>query len=288
VTDKEWERLLRRIELGKCTPFLGAGLGAGVLPLGGTIARTWADRYDYPLHARDRDDLARVAQFVAVVEDRMWPKEDIRTFFDGKLLDLSLEDEPHRILAELPLPIYLTTNYDDFMAQALRAAGKEPVEEFCRWTARESFGASVFDTPSGFEPTPARPLVYHLHGMLDRPESLVLTEDDYIDFLVNVAGADVVPPRIREALSDSMLMFIGYRLADWNFRVLYRGLVEKVDPSGRRENLTVQLRPEDVPSPEAAESYLEDYYDAMSVRVFWGDARAFLGELRRRRSAGHG
>ncbi len=170
------------------------------------------------------------------------------------------------MLAELPLPI-LTTNYDDFMVQALRGAGKQPVEEFCRWTARDSFGPSVFDAPGGFEPTVERPLVYHLHGMLERPESLVLTEDDYVDFLVNLADPDVVPPRIREALSDTMLLFIGYRLADWNFRVLYRGLFEKVDPSGRRQNLTVQLRPADVPSPRAAKTYLDRYFDAMKVRV---------------------
>jgi SIR2-like domain len=283
VKDTEWKRLLRRIESGRCTPFLGAGVSADVLPLGGTIAREWADRYEYPLW--DRDDLARVAQFVAVVEDPMWPKEEIRTFFAGKAPEPAREDDPHRVLAELPLPIYLTTNYDDLMAQALQAAGKEPVEEFCRWTARESFAPSVFDGPGGFEPTPERPLVFHLHGMLEWPESLVLTEDDYIDFLVNVADPAVLPPRIREALSDSMLLFIGYRLADWNFRVLYRGLVEKVDPSGRRQNLTVQLRPEDVPSPEAAETYLDKYFEAMNVRVFWGDARDFLRELRRQLAA---
>jgi len=279
LRDADWERLLRRIESGRCTPFLGAGIGFGALPLGGAIAREWADRYDYPLD--DRDDLARVAQFVAVVEDPIWPKEEIRVFFDGKAPELAREDEPHRVLAELPLPIYLTTNYDDFMVQALRAVGKQPVEEFCRWTARESFGLSVFDAPGGFEPTAERPLVYHLHGMLDRPESLVLTEDDYVDFLVNLADPDVVPPRIREALSDTMLLFIGYRLADWNFRVLYRGLVEKVDPSGRRQNLTVQLRPADVPSPDAAQTYLDRYFEVMKVRVFWGDAAEFLAELRR-------
>jgi hypothetical protein len=281
----DWERLLRRIKSGRCTPFLGAGVGFGALPLGGTIAREWADRYDYPLD--DPDDLARVAQYIAVVEDPIWPKEEIRVFFDGKTPELTREDEPHRVLAELPLAIYLTTNYDDFMVQALRSVGKEPVEDFCRWTVRESFGPSIFDAPGGFEPTVERPLVYHLHGMLDRPESLVLTEDDYVDFLVNLADPAVVPPRIREALSDTMLLFIGYRLADWNFRVLYRGLVEKVDPSGRRQNLTVQLRPADVPSPDAAQTYLDRYFDAMKVQVYWGDAAEFLGELRRQWNA-HG
>ena len=118
MTPGDWERLLRRIKSGRCTPFLGAGVGVGALPLGAAIAREWAQRYDYPL--KDSDDLARVAQYVAVVEDPMWPKEEIRGFFEGKRAALGREDEPHRQLAELPLPIYLTTYYDDFMAQALR------------------------------------------------------------------------------------------------------------------------------------------------------------------------
>ena len=135
MDDDDWNRILRRIQRGKCTPFLGAGASAGVLPLGGAIAEQWADERSYPLW--DRENLPRVAQFVAVVEeDPMAPKEDIQKFFDGKAPDLSHEDEPHRVLAGLPLPIFLTTNYDDFMTQALRARGKQPEQEFCRWTAR--------------------------------------------------------------------------------------------------------------------------------------------------------
>ena len=49
--------------------------------------------------------------------------------------DFGAEDEPHAVLAELPLPIYITTNYDDFMAAALRRAGKEPRREICRWNS---------------------------------------------------------------------------------------------------------------------------------------------------------
>jgi hypothetical protein len=37
--DRDWEILLRRIHDGKCTPFLGAGINHGVLPLGSEIAR---------------------------------------------------------------------------------------------------------------------------------------------------------------------------------------------------------------------------------------------------------
>jgi hypothetical protein len=276
----DWRRLVRRIERGKCTPFLGAGASAGALPVGSVVARRWAKQLGYPLP--DSHDLSRVAQYVAIVSgDAMAPKEEIQEWFeDVSPPDFADREEPYVVLASLPLPVYVTTNYDDFMMQALLAAGKQPVQEICRWTDRPSVlaRASVFDRPEGFEPTPEQPVVFHLHGILELPESLVLTEDDYVDFLVQIADVDVVPARIREALADSMLLFLGYRLADWNFRVLYRGLVEKIDASGRRSNVTVQLHPDGAPAG-AAIQYLERYYGAMSVRVFWGDLRAFTAKL---------
>ena len=74
----EWNRLLGRIERGKFTPFLGAGASAAALPLGSAVARQWAEERGYPLW--DTDDLAKVAQFLAVVsEDAMTPKEEYRS-----------------------------------------------------------------------------------------------------------------------------------------------------------------------------------------------------------------
>jgi hypothetical protein len=288
MTDDDWKLLIGRIERGKCTPFLGAGASADALPLGSAVAEQWAKDHGYPLW--DPADLPRVAQYLAVLaDDAMSPKEQIQELFQRIAIppDFTRDDEPYRVLADLPLPIYLTTNYDDFMVQALRARGKDPVQEFCRWNDRPSVlkRPSVFDRPEGFEPTPEQPLVYHLHGILELAESLVLTEDDYIDFLVKIANVDLVPPRIREALADSMLIFLGYRIADWNFRVLYRGLVERIDPSGRRLNMTVQLAPKDAPGTlDAAQDYLERYYRAMNVRVFWGDVDDFVLNLRERRA----
>jgi len=47
--------------------------------------------------------------------------------------DFSQVDEPHSILASLPLSVYITTNYDNFMVQALKQHNKEPVRDFCTW-----------------------------------------------------------------------------------------------------------------------------------------------------------
>jgi len=295
LTDTEWSILLERIKEQKCTPFLGAGACYGSIELGSQIAEAWARHYNYPL--TDCQDLARVAQFLATTYDPMFPKTHIlREYIDRATRpDFTERDEPHGLLADLPLPIYMTTNYDDFMAYALESRHKDPIREICRWNSQISDMASVFD--GEFEPHPAKPVVFHLHGRHNHEmaeESIVLTEDDYLDFLVEVSRdlarppreAKMIPSRIRRALSGTSLLFIGYTLRDWSFRVLYRGLVAPTERSLRRLSVTVQLVP-DLANAEgetltSAEHYLERYFDTDDVRVYWGTARQFCAELRDR------
>jgi hypothetical protein len=283
---RDWDILLRRIKAGKCTPFLGAGACYPALPLGSEIAEKWAAEYDYPL--ADSDDLARVAQFLAVRYDPMFPKEVLieKVFQEVQPPDFSKPDEPHGILADLPLPVYITTNYDNFMVQALQSRRKRPQRELCRWNRYIQDPQSIFESESGFDPTPDDPVVFHLHGHDQVPESLVLSEGDYLDFLVNISRDQYkLPARIQEALAGASLLFIGYSLQDWNFRVLFRGVVQSTDPSLRRVSVTVQLPPKvsaDQPDQGRVQEYLDEYYRGMQIRVFWGTAREFAAELRER------
>jgi len=101
IDERDWERLLARIEGGHCTPFLGAGACFGTLPLGSEIARRWPGEEDHPLD--DEPDLARVAQFLSVNDDPMWPKEKICTEMAGVgPPDFERPGEPHAVLAALP------------------------------------------------------------------------------------------------------------------------------------------------------------------------------------------
>src|SRR5262249_8052957 len=85
--------------------------------------------------------------------------------------------DPHRVLAELPFPIYLTTNPDHLLIDALREAKKNPVVDVCPWTEWVDRSTSIFAREPNFSPTVDRPLVYHLFGRLEDPDSLVLTEE---------------------------------------------------------------------------------------------------------------
>jgi hypothetical protein len=281
LSDRDWENLMRRIKEKKCTPFIGAGACSGTLPLGSEIAREWAEKYHYPLS--DKWDLARVSQFMAVDQDDMFPKENIqRRFTEIVPPDFTRPDEPHALLADLNLPIYITTNYDSFMSFALKHRERDPKRELCRWNRFvEMEETSVF--ASGYSPTPANPLVYHLHGHYDLPQSLVLTEDDYLDFLVHLSSDQaLLPPAIRTALAGTSLLFIGYSLSDWNFRVLFRGLVGSLGASLGYTGVAVQLAPnisEDADNAQTrAQHYLDTYFEKIQkikVRVYWGDIKEF-------------
>jgi hypothetical protein len=279
MEEKDWAVLLGRIQDGRCTPFLGAGVNGGVLPGGADLAKQWSIRFRYPLP--DQSDLSRVSQFLAVENDGTFPKEQIikqlnvsrLTFSDaliqGKLQCLSA-------MASLPFHFFITTNYDDLLLRCLRDKEKSPIREFCRWNQQLLSTPSIFDLRIPMEPNENSPIVFHLHGNETDIRSLVLTEDDYLDFLMAIsASKKIIPPRIQRALSDSSLLFVGYSLKDINFRVIHRSLVQQLQSNLRKMSVSVQLEHGDV----ASRSYLEKYFGSMSVKIYWGSAEQFASEL---------
>jgi hypothetical protein len=125
-------------------------------------------------------------------------------------------------------------------------------------------------------------VVFHLHGHVDTPSSIVITEDDYLDFLVNISGDDLLlPKRIQKSLVDASVLFIGYGLADWNFRVLLQGLSRIMEKGLGRQHFAVMIPPggNSKTQKEKMQKYLTAYYQNIDVRVFWGTAHDFCDEL---------
>ncbi len=244
--DHEWSAILDAIECDLCVPFLGAGICAGSLPTASRLAFDLATETEYPLP--DCDDLARVSQYVAVrsspsiVKRRVLEMLGLRSNEETHVTaNRATSDDPHEVLAQLPLKLYLTTNYDDFMFKALQRCGRDAIREHCRWYC------DWHERTNGSPQEPlsvARPTVFHLHGSNDAPDSIVLTEDDYLDFLVNMSqDLNIVPPAIQGAIANSSLLFIGYGLRDWNFRILHRALLSQVLETQRWPSFAVQLTP---------------------------------------------
>ncbi len=314
---RTWQQtIIERLKMGKVVPLIG-NIVSNNLILGGNdaLVEAYATYVHYPLELKD--NLPHMAQFTSVTDEAVTDpraiKEDYINFIKNRLFDIAESDEapddalaeleeefddinfsefserlgyprfdekqmPLLILAEFPLPIYLTTSYHSFIEAALRRAGKRPQTEICRWHKGLEGIPSVFDD-GDYQPSVEEPLVYHLHGFDAHPSSLVLTEDDYMEFLVAISqnvgrGADPIPRRIRQAMADSSLVLFGYKLHNWDFKVIFWGLI-KPRPL-QQTSVSVQLVPN-----ELEREYLKKYLGEFEFKIYWGDVHQFAQELHR-------
>lgn len=284
MKEADWDRLIRQIRRGDCIPLLGAGASTGRLPTGRQLSSYFATRYNYPF--TDRENLSHVMQYVALHhEDAIDLKVEVCDYLKQCALPASDPLDPHTVLAEFPITTFITTNYDNFMYQALqscRAGSKSPSMSTSHW-----WDAKVPAPPVEYS-TADRPLVHHLHGNWDDPASLVITEDDYVTYLLNLRGVQdsdqlPIPLPVLEAMVSKPVLFVGYSLQDLNFRVLFRGLIGSMPTIRRRRHISVQLLPElDVSLANAgglANDYLMQYYDDLEISIYVGDTAEFFKEL---------
>ncbi len=280
LEDKNWRHLIEDIVDGTCTPFLGAGASYGYAPLGGELAERWAEQYEYPLPGPFQ--LPQVAQYISFTERPGAPKILLRKLFkDIPRPTFEDKDDPHAALAALHLPCYLTTNYDDFMARALAWVGRPGASDHCRWWN----GEASEDVPA----TVDEPLVFHLHGWYQVEDSMVVTELDYLDFLLRLVedGSELLPTPVQLALAERTLLFVGYSLNDWTTRVLVKSIAGSLTGSNKRNAVAINLEPpaDDPDSRARAREFLSGYLGELQntqFSVFWGTAREFTAELVRR------
>ncbi len=198
--------------------------------------------------------------------------------------DFTERYQVHKVLASCDLPLYVTTNYDDFMFQCLeQTPGRAPRREISPWYVtdpRDRPASSLSDRQ--YQPSEREPLVFHLHGHYTVPRSLVLTEDDNIEYLVREAAdarrrdLQVLPDYVRGRLRDTSLLFLGYGLQDWTFHVLFRRLLS--GSPQRRNHISVQLNPGSS-TPVQACKYLEKYLSSQRIWIFWGTTEEFMKKL---------
>ncbi|MBK1648555.1 toll/interleukin-1 receptor domain-containing protein [Rhabdochromatium marinum] len=217
LDDRDWRRLVHTIQRGTCMVLLGPDAATDAddpngLPLAQHLAETLAAKLPKGAAPPDRDDLPSVAQTFEAARGRIELEMEVEDFcgrFSKRITPL------HEDLAALPIPVYINTAPDPALANALRAVGRAPR------TAHYDFKrAQGFVLP---DPTPEYPWIYDLYGSLAEPQSLVLTERDLLDYLVNVIkGAPPLPAALisRFRDPDTSLLFVCFGFRRWHLRIL--------------------------------------------------------------------
>ncbi|WP_030180966.1 SIR2 family protein [Streptomyces violaceorubidus] len=190
--------LVEQFSHGNGVVFAGAGLSkdAGLPDWQGLIGRLAAELPGCPSGADHRD----VAAYYELEHGRNRLVQRIRDQLDT----LSLQPtRVHHALTELPVPLVVTTNFDDLIEQAYRGA-------------RKPFSTVTRAVDAGFWSN-ERTQVVKIHGDLSIPESIVITAGDYERIttdrpaLIRLLGA---------TLQTRTVLFLGYSVTDPDLRTL--------------------------------------------------------------------
>ena len=257
LPEEHFEKVAHYLAAGELVPLLGAGVNLcdrkdaegyeydRNLPSGPELSEVLASEYGYPAGRVDRTDLVRVAQYAEAQlrhsdeEHRL--RDSLHRIFRARYAPTSV----HQFLASVPARtgshlLALTTNYDDALEQAFDAAG-EPYSVIFYRAARDSrcwlrhceqSEAEVIARPERYTDVSLdeRSVILKVHGAVDRRarrsfnDSYVISEDHYIDFLASTRLETLVPKSVLVPLLNSALLFLGYRLRDWNLRVILHEL----------------------------------------------------------------
>ena len=117
---------------------------------------------------------------------------------------------------------------------------------------------------------------------------MVLTEDDFFDYLIASSRLDLLLPTLVGQLMQSSLLFLGFRLDDWRFRVLFRMIVTRPGMRTMRQmsHVGVQVNPgeQNAADVKSVRKYIESYFkgadDAPEVSIYWGTPTDFLKQLK--------
>ena len=322
-----WKRLSVNINTEQCVPFLGPRINSGIVPRPEAIARWLAAGNGYAL--ADADKLARVAQFEAykdpsafrsmymkrlkegvyrsvgraptAAEVKQFDKQTLRAVTDavgwGEASKKVEECRIYHALADLQLPLYVTTNVDDFMYEALTHHPKLKGEDVRRIGPRWQKATEGAPPHSVLQPEPSAttPYLLHLNGFDDETDRsqidhVALSEDDLLAKFVRLARdqVEIIPSNIVTKLAESSWLFLGYDIDDWEFRVVVQGLLQPIAQARTTTKLHIGVQLEVGPGgtgvdEQAVQRYLQGYLEQrFRITVYWGSPAQFVAELNRR------
>lgn len=196
------EEALRRRRL---VFFIGADVPPAVtgLPARADLARELARRQGLD----DTLSLAEVAQRVSQAGNRWVFTDFLRTALDtGGQAPQAFHRHLARLVKENALETIITTAYDNLLELAFQQVGL-------------ALNRVVRGSDLNFI-NPDRPTLLKLYGDLQQPETLVVTERDHSDLLRDRAKEALVD-EVRRAFHHHTVLFLGYNLADPDFRFLF-------------------------------------------------------------------
>ncbi|MFN2123797.1 MAG: SIR2 family protein [Candidatus Promineifilaceae bacterium] len=207
------EELLDQFDRENVIPLVGESVNRGVLPLAEDLAEELAQRSNYP--PDESRMLHRVAGFYELTtRNRPSMIDFLRDRLDNPDVKPALS---HRLIAQLRTELVVTVCYDRLLEYAYREEGIP----FLPVISNEDIAYS----------DERKSMLVWLWGVIDRPESLVITEDDHYRFLQDRENLSYV---LRGEMSRRTWLFLGFDHEDAWFRSYYDSVTRRLDHHRRR------------------------------------------------------
>ena len=215
--------LLEQLEKGNVVLFVGAGLSrAAGLPSGNELKCQLAER------AGLGDVSSKTFPQVAEAYERKRGAWSLTNYIADCIECAAAKPaRAHHLIAALPFAKIISTNWDNLLKEAMRMAGKLCVE-----VVRDREISYADET---------KVLLVKSHGSVGQRDSIVATEEQYYDVFARLPEVSKV---ISSFLATKTILFLGFGLADEDFKWLYREVVRNLAPHQRR-HYAVQLHPKE-------------------------------------------
>ena len=259
--------LIKALKQSRCVLFVGAGTSAGPggLPSGTELTRKLAQAGElcncqYMGGSKDcagvgcccRWPLQRMAQYYELTHGR----QSLITFLKDTIEAVRDPLPTHRAIARLHtrFSAIVTTNYDQLLEEAFR----REVNTECAPVIKD------IDLPY----VGNRPILIKMHGCISDPDSIVITEDDYMykSFFVR---RRLIASKLLGYLADQVVLFLGYSLEDSTFRNLFHDVAHSL---GRHQVVAYAIQR----SPTELE---RAYWEQHGVKILDCDALSFLQQV---------
>lgn len=257
----DWGDIIDTLEAQKCVLFMGSGAfqAAGQLTLE-EAQRKWLGlpNPEHP-HIRLQNDDG----FLLLRRNRYKRKviASLREFYNQSFPETELTFSQ---LARIPFNVMVSLTPDNLLARTFDNLGLDYQMDFYFHHRK---------APEAFEePTNQRPLIYNLLGNIEEPESLILTHQDFFDYLDSVFKSNSIHEDLLLTLENAeRYIFLGLPYERWYFQLLLRILSLHSEKLREVERLAL----EEFENPRLRDVYTEEF----KIEFVPTDIAAFLQRL---------
>jgi hypothetical protein len=211
------DRLIEAAQHRNLVPLIGAGISRQAKPaafpnwrelLDFLIDRALAKKYINKKEGSEMGRLLDKGQFLMVAEQLRYnlPTDEYTSLLKEAFNPTGAKPtEVHKAVFRLGAPLILTTNYDLLLEDAYAEVNQRAANVY---TYR---GAAEVQQSLQIRQLTDRPIIFKLHGSIDEPSSIILTEQDYRKLIYQETGYRTV---LSAIFVTHVVLMLGFSFSD--------------------------------------------------------------------------